>query len=47
MEQEKIKSQVLQNLDAQILHSYNKDKNKVMLLIDKDMFNQILEEMNN
>jgi hypothetical protein len=47
MEQEKIKSTVLQNLDSRILHSYNKDKNQVMLMIDKDMFNQILEELHN
>jgi len=45
MENKKINS-VMQNIDLEIVSSYNQHKNQVMLYIDPRVFNQIAEELN-
>jgi hypothetical protein len=46
MEQEKIIN-VLDGLNFEIVNSYNKEKNQVLLQIHPKMFNQIIKELNN
>jgi len=41
--QEKIKSSILQNLNMNIVGSYNPNKNLVFLQIDEGLFNELAE----
>ena len=46
MLQERI-SKTMQELDLEIVHCYNKDKNQVTLSITPGMFDKIAEELHN
>jgi len=47
METKMIKSKLMQKLDSEIVSSYNKTKNQVLLSIDAEIFEKIAEELSN